>query len=263
MSNEQALVSKDQREVTFYGDELVAIRASDDQIYVSVRHLSEALGLTRQSQVRRIERQPILSDGHFVGAMMTPKGEREANWLRVDLVPLFLTGIDTRRVKDEIRPKLELYQREASKVLWNAFQEGRLTMDTTFEDLLKSDSPAAQAYKLAQAMMQLARQQLLLEERVESKFANYDQRLEAIESQLGTPDSLITPSQAMQISQAVKAIAMELSKRSGRNEYGGVYGELYRKFEITGYKDLPANRFRKAMDWLTEWHQSLVGNIPF
>ena len=33
------------------------------------------------------------------------------------------------------------------------------------------------------------------------------------------------PEQASQISQAVKAVAMELSKQSGRNEYGGVYGE--------------------------------------
>lgn len=263
MTDEKALIPEDQKEVTFYGDELVAIRANDGQIYVSVRHLAEALGLTRQSQVRRIERQPILSDGHFIGVMMTPKGERPANWLRVDLTPLFLTGIDTRRVKEEIRPKLELYQREAAKVLWSAFQEGQLTMDTSFEDLLKVDSPAAQAYKMAQAIMQMARQQLLLEERIESKFANYDLRLESIETQLGAPDRLITPSQAMQISQAVKAVAFELGKSSGRNEYGGVYGELYRKLEIAVYKDLPASRFRAALDWLTEWHQSLVSGAPF
>ena len=54
-----------------------------------------------------------------------------------------------------------------------------------------------------------------------------------------------------------------MSERSGRNEYGGVYGELYRKFGITSYKLMPAKRFQEAMDFLTNWHQSLVGDEPF
>lgn len=219
--------------------------------------------MTRQSQVRRIERQPILADGHFVGTMITSKGERPANWLRVDLVPLFLTGIDTRRVKDEIRSKLERYQREAAKILWAAFRDGQLTTETDFEELLRAESPAAQAYKMAQAMMQLARHQLLLESRIEAKFTDYDQRLESIESQLSSPAHLVTPAQAMQVSQAVRAIALALSKRSGRNEYGGVYGELYRKYGITSYKLLPANKFDAAMSFLTDWHQDIVSDAPF
>jgi hypothetical protein len=51
--------------------------------------------------------------------------------------------------------------------------------------------------------------------------------------------------------------------RHARNEYGGVYGELYRKFSITSYKLLPAKKFEEAMNWLTEWHQSMVGDEPF
>ncbi|MCP5094319.1 MAG: hypothetical protein GY943_02070 [Chloroflexi bacterium] len=51
-----------------------------------------------------------------------------------------------------------------------------------------------------------------------------------IEGQLGDTAHHITPEQAMQISQAVKAVAHELGKRSKRNEYGGVYGELYRRY---------------------------------
>ena len=58
-------------------------------------------------------------------------------------------------------------------------------------------------------------------------------------------------------------IDYKLGEESGRNEYGGVYGELYRKFSITSYKLLPANRFQEAMKFLTNWHQSLVGEEPF
>jgi hypothetical protein len=250
----------EQKEVDFYDDTLVAIRAGDGRVYVSVRHMAEALGLTRQSQVRRIDRQPILADGHFKGAMMTPKGKRQANWLRVDLVPLFLAGIDTKRVREDIREKLERYQREAANVLWEAFQQGRLTTDQSFGDLLQADTPAVQAYRAALAVVEIARQQVVME----ATLVDHEQRLESIESQLGAPDRRITPEQASQISQAVKAIALILTKRSGINQYGSVYGEMYRKFGITSYKRLPESQFEACMEWLTEWYQSLTDDeVPF
>ena len=86
-------------------------------------------------------------------------------------------------------------------------------------------------------MMRMARQQLILEARVEdhsTRLDDYERRLEDVESTLGDPQRHITPDQASRISQAVKAIAMQLSKRSGRNEYGGVYGELYRTLRYVG-----------------------------
>ena len=61
------------------------------------------------------------------------------------------------RVKEEIRPKLQRFQREAAKVLWEAFQEGRLTADPTFEDLMAQDTPEAHAVRMAEAVLQLAR----------------------------------------------------------------------------------------------------------
>jgi hypothetical protein len=67
----------------------------------------------------------------------------------------------------------------------------------------------------------------------------------------------------MQISQAVKTVALALGKRTKRNEFGAVYGELYRKFGITSYKMLPAKKFEPAINFLTEWHQNLEGDAPF
>jgi ferritin-like metal-binding protein YciE len=186
--------------------------------------------------------------------------------LRVDLVPLWLSGIDTSRVKEEVQQKLIRYQEEAAKVLWEAFQEGRLTAESTFDDLLRTDSEAVQAYKMIQGMLRLARNQILLEARLddhETQLGNVGERLEQVEAMLGDPDRYVTPEQASQISQAVKAVAIKLGERSGRNEFGGVYGEMYRKFGITSYKQLPAKQFQEAMAFLTTWHQSLVGEEPF
>ena len=139
-------------------------------------------------------------------------------------------------------------------MLWEAFQEGQLTADPTFDEVLKTNSPAAQAYKTFQALTKLARSQLILEGKVE----DHEDRLERIEATLGDPGRSVTPEQASQISQAVKTVAMKLSEISGGNEYGGVYGELYRRFEITSYKLLPASKFDKAMEFLTDWHNRMT-----
>ncbi len=264
---DKSLSVVEQKTVDFYNDELTAIRADDGQVYVSVRHMCDALGIQRpQRQTDRIKRDEVLSDGLQRVPIMGTRGQQKTYVLRVDLVPLWLTGLETNRVGDEVQDKIIRYKREAAKVLWEAFQEGRLTVDPSFSDLLEANSPAAQAYKLARAMMELARNQLLLESRLDThdiRLEEYERRLEDVETTLGDTGRFVTPDQASQISQAVKTVALKLGKKSGRNEYGAVYGELYRKFGITGYKQLPASKFQQAMNWLNEWRDNIEGNLPF
>lgn len=120
---------------------------------------------------------------------------------------------------------------------------------------------------LAQPLMEMARQQLILEPRLSdhaTQLASHETRLEQIESALGDRGRFISPEQATSISQAVKTIAMALGKKSGRNEYGAVYGEFYRKFGIPSYRELPARRFDEAARFLAEWYQTLTGEgLPF
>ncbi len=179
-----------------------------------------------------------------------PGGAQATGMLPLDYISGFLFGINADRVKPDVRERLIQYQRECYKVLSEAFTEGRLTADPSFDDLLQADTPAAQAYKMARALMEMARQQLILEARLgdhAAQLAAHDDRLEQIESTLGDRGRFITPEQASSISQAVKSIALTLGKQSGRNEYGAVYGEFYRKFGIPSYRELPARRFDEAI----------------
>ena len=182
--------------------------------------------------------------------------------IRVDYVPLWLTTLRVASVSPEHQDKLRHFQKEASQVLWEAFQEGRLTADPGLEELLADgrQSEAVEAYKMLQALVKLARNQIILEAQV----GDHERRLEEIEATLGDTDRMITPDQAMQISQAVKLLALELGKRSSKNEFGGVYGEFYRRFGITSYKELPATRFNAAMAFFREWYQTLTDTTsPF
>ncbi|HRQ38465.1 MAG TPA: phage antirepressor N-terminal domain-containing protein [Chloroflexota bacterium] len=267
MAETNKLVPVAQREVEFYGDTLTAIRAEDGQIYVSIRNMCQSLGLDDNGQRQRIRRHIVLADGLMVCNLHTIQGERETYVLRIDMVPLWLSGIRVTAVKDEIRPKLTHFQREAAKVLWEAFQEGRLTADPDLDELLQQDTDAVQAYKMLQALVKLARNQILLEARQDVQQAllsNHEQRLETIEAALSNPDRYISREQASRISQAVRAIGHVLSERNGRSEYGAIYGELYRNFEISAYRELPAQKYEEAMKWLNAWYQRLTNrDIPF
>jgi ferritin-like metal-binding protein YciE len=277
---DKALVPAVQKEVVFYEDVITAVLVTVDQqeqVYVPVRPICDYLGLDWSAQYRRINRDPVLSGAvQGVAITTTPSvdgrggGLQEMSCLPLKFLPGWLFGVSATRVKDDLREKIIRYQRESYDVLWEAFQEGRLTSDSAFADLLARDTPAAQAYKIAAAIMKMARQQLMLETQLEShatKLVDHEQRLEEIEATLGDTGRFVTPDQAMQISQAVKAIATEIQKRTKKNEYGAIYGQLYREFGITSYKQLPVNRFDQAMDWLTNWYRRLTGStggeLPF
>lgn len=268
----KALTPLKQKEVVFYEDMVTAVLIHTDnrqEIFVPIRPICDYLGVDWSAQYRRINRDPVLSESvQGVAVTTTPSadgrggGIQEMLSLPLKFLPGWLFGISASRVKPELQEKIVRYQRECYDALAEAFTEGRLTADPIFDELLASDTPAAQAYKIATAIMKMARQQLLLEAQLEThavQLVDHEQRLEEIEATLGDPGRFITPDQAMQISQAIKTIAAEIQKRTKQNEYGKIYGQLYREFGITSYKLLPASKFGRAMAWLTDMYRQITG----
>jgi ferritin-like metal-binding protein YciE len=273
MPDEKALVPVEQKKVIFYDDEITAVVIQTkvrQEVFVPIRPICAFLGVAWTAQRQRILRDPVLSEELTpVIVTITGTGQQvESLCLPLDYLSGWLFGINATRVKDEVRDQLVRYQRECYKVLSEAFQEGRLTADPVLSELLQIDSEAVQAYKMLQAMVKLARNQILLEAQVgthTTQLADHGQRLEEIESTLGDTGRNVTPEQASQISQAVKAVAIALGKQTKKNEFGAIYGELYRKFGITSYKLLPASAFEPAMGWLSEWYQQVADgdDVPF
>ncbi len=271
MSNTQALVPVEQKQVVFYDDQITAVMVQDaagQHVFVPIRPICDFLGVAWTAQRQRILRDPVLSaELRPVIVTITGTGQQvDTLCLPLDYLSGWLFGINATRVNPEAKDRLIRYQRECYKVLAEAFQEGRLTTDPVLDDLLQGNSDAVQAYKMLQALVKLARNQVLLEGQIQahtSDLAQHKQRLEDIEATLGDAGRLATPDQASQISQAVKAVAIALGKKTSRNEFGAVYGEMYRKFGITGYKQLPASKFQQAMHWLNEWRESIENDLPF
>jgi len=253
---DKALTPVEQRTVVFYDDEIPAAvvvghESERPNIYVPIRPLCDFLGVNYRAQRRRIDRDPVLANVVTEVQLATAGGPQAMPCLHLDYLNGWLFGISAASVKEEIRERVIRYQKECYQALRDAFQEPRVMDQLT------------QVEQLGHALITLAREQREFDRRLsstEEELADVRQRVVAIEERVA-PGEAVTEEQASQISQAVKAVAIALSKETGRNEFGGVYGQLYRKFGITSYKLLPAARFQEAMAFLTEWFRS-IGDSP-
>lgn len=259
MTNETAIVPQS---VAFYGDEILAVLdPGSRRVYVPFGKLCENIGLDRPSQAARVQDHAVLKDGFLTLTLQTAGGPQETQCLRLDLLPFWLATINVSRVKAALRERLLLYQRDCAAVLWDVFrpagQPSSVALDTVGADI----SPAAQAYEMAIAIASLARQQMSLESQfaeIASKVTDQAARLTALEVTL-TPRTAINEAQAAELAQAVKFVARELGALTKRNEYGAIYGQLYRAFDIVSYKNLPVEQFEDAMTWLREWYRQIQG----
>jgi len=266
MSDDKALIPVEQKTVVFYDDNITAVQIADGMIYIPIRPICEQLGINWGGQRERIQRDAVLSQVvrsvRVTRSYLNSNRDQNVLCLPLDYLNGWLFGINANRVKEESRDLIIRYQMECYRVLFEAFQEGQLNLDPTFDELLsRADKDVVEAYQLAQSIMKLARNQVLLS----SKLDDHEARLQLIEADLGNEARYITNSQAMQLSQAVKMVALELGKQTGGNEFQGVWGELHRRYQISSYLKLPAMRFDEAIGFLREWWESLTdeGEVPF
>ena len=284
MTDRETLIPTEEKTIVFYNDELTAVRLESGDIFVPVRRLCDNLGLDWRSQLARINRDEVLSDAKKgVVIMTTPSsgsrgggGPQEATCLPLDLIPGWLFGIQTSRVKEEIRPKLIRYRRECFRVLWDAFKTDVLPqLDPALQPPAEDLTLAEQTLVQAEVVYNLARQQVAFERWL----AHHDQRLDVLEDVAleahARIDALeltiaagptVTTAQAAAISGAVKALANKLGETEPEkgNPYQRVYGRLYRTFSVSSYKAIPLEMFPAVMTWLVDWWKAITAEpAPF
>ena len=237
------------RAASFYTDDIISLQELDaNEIAVPLSRLCDNLGLDFETEVERVEANPMLADGLIDMRVETARGIERQPGLRADLVPLWMATVNLEEVAGSIRPKLELFQRECASILWQAFKPQGFSPEDALVPGVHEMAAAEQAYQAAMGMAVLARQQMLIE-----------RQLNADRSERDTPRDQVIDPQTRQMAQAVRVVANNLAMRSRRNEYGGVYQGLYRQFGITSYRDMPRGRFVEAMEWLDRWRGDIEG----
>jgi len=116
---------------------------------------------------------------------------------------------------------------------------------------------------MALAIANMAEQQMLLESRVVVTEQRIDRaaqvvgdmgrRLSSLESRLSS-GSTITDEQAAEISQKVKALAGLLQEQApGKNYYQSIFGELYRRYNVSSYKLIRQSQYAEVIAFLDSW----------
>ena len=165
----------------------------------------------------------------------------------------WLFGISSSRVREELREKLIQYQRECYDALARAFQGTAAS----------PSSALTQIRDMALAIANMAEQQMLLESRVTVTEQRIDRaaqvvgdmgrRLSTLEGRL-SPGSYITDEQAAEISQKVKALAGLLQEQApGKNYYQSIFGELYRRYNVSSYKLIRESQYTEVIAFLDSW----------
>jgi hypothetical protein len=269
-----ALVPVQQRQVDFYGDEIVAVvvdEGEQSQVYVPLRPIVEYLGLNWSGQFQRVKGDEVLADViRSVWITQTEAGGRTLLCLPLEYLSGWLFGIEARRVKAELKEKIIRYRRECYRTLAQAFQADALAAAERMRAPSDPDAPMSlsQIREMGLAIASMAEQQIALDTRVQTIDArldrasivvrDLDRRIRDVERHTGVW-ATITEAQAAELAMAVKAVGQRLMATGQREGYAKVYSELYRRYRISGYKNLPAARYDECLAWLHGWYRELMG----
>ena len=109
--------------VTFHGDTIFCLTYKQ-QPYTPMKPIVENLGLAWQSQCQKLnancERWGITNI-----VIPTASGQQDMLCMPVRKLPAYFSSINPKKVRPELRAKIELYQNESDDALWNYWVNGR------------------------------------------------------------------------------------------------------------------------------------------
>jgi len=268
-------------------DDVLAARTETSEIYLPVRPICLALGVSWTSQYRKIKADDILLESVRTLRLQTRGGPQNLVCMDVEAIPLWLAGIEPTRVRADLRDKLRAYKRWVRTVVYEAFAREIGVVPLARTAVAPAPTPASVSLEhieqMALAIAQLAREQRAFEQHIDTRLVSLhteiieqreevmgrlDQaaavvggllrRMTAVEGMVSTGEA-IGEAQAAEISTLVRAIAAELTQRggAGRNPYQAVFGELYRRFRVSSYHNIPLRRFGEVMAWLKTYQETL------
>ena len=109
--------------VTFHGDTIFCIDYQN-QPYTPMRPIVENMGLVWAAQSVKLNAN---KERWGVSMIETPSagGEQKMLSMPVRKLPAWLNSINPKKVKPELRERIELYQAECDDALWNYWMNGR------------------------------------------------------------------------------------------------------------------------------------------
>lgn len=219
------------------GSEIQVVYNEAGEMFVSVRHVCEAIGIDYSTQRRKIQESQTY-EGTVV-IMPTVGGDdkqREMLCLFLDMLSLWLAGIHPGKVAEHVRPKLVIYQKECANILYNHFM-GRHYLSPI------ADVPAPQYHEFSPAVMDFV-------EKMSAFFpkrSEFDELRTEVEELRGMLNVLWNEDEVVEVQRAIKETKERLGW-DGRRLIGHIRSELNTQRVYAGdMKDKVLNMCRRMV----------------
>lgn len=246
--------------VTFFEHPCLAARGGDGTIYVSVRDLCDAVGLRPHGQLRRLRADEDLGDGLRPFRVMTAGGPQEQEFLILEFVPTWVSGVQRARASVSVRERLRYLRLFIIRETYNAFARTA--------GLPEGDSRAIEDLRdlerLDDATVALAERQRAIEEsqqRARSAWRELDARVRALEEQVGGQLSTAQRGRIYQLVQAWAAARIAREPEVSRAEiFQACWGAIKTRYRIAKYEHLPAAQYADCVQYITSSYRRLTGD---
>jgi len=126
--------------ILFHNDTIFCV-AINDQPYTPAKPIVENMGISWQGQQAKLSAN---KERWGIKMILIPSesGEQETICIPVRKLPAFLASINPKKVRAEIREKIELYQNECDDALWDYWTKGRAERNQHLDPAPQPTQPA-------------------------------------------------------------------------------------------------------------------------
>ena len=132
--------------VTFHGDTIFCIDYQG-QPYTPAKPIVENLGLSWGTQSVKFNANKGRWSVSIIETVAQDGRNRETLCIPVRKLPAFLASINPKKVRPELRPKIELYQAECDDALWDYWMKGRAERPATLTPFTQDEKTTVEDRK--------------------------------------------------------------------------------------------------------------------
>lgn len=249
--------------VTFFDLPVLAARAPDGRIYLSIRDLCASVGLSRESQMRRLRADPDLAPGLQTFRIVTEGGPQLQEFLLLEHVPLWISGITRRKATPAVQERLRFLKLFIIGHVHDAIAQaaglppGSSAQIEDLRDLQRYDEAIQGIAARTQAMEES-------QSKARQAWQRHEERIQRLEAQIRSLLRL-SPTQRGQIYELVHAWAWARVEREGipfGAAISACWGSLKKRFTVSKYEDIPAVQFEECLRFIRSAHARVTGEEP-
>ncbi len=262
-------IPREQLPIPFFNDAVLAVRREDGQIYLNIRDMCESLELAFTAQRRRIFATDRLRAAVARFRVRTAGGRQVAEFLELDLVPIWLLGVQPRRASAAVRQKLSHVQDYLIRSVQAAFAQLTGLPDAPSRaiedlgDLDRIDTALSHLVELSGRQETIEQSQdraRLAWKEMAERVRMLTDRVQQLEQ---TVNVRLSSAQRNTIYRMVHAWGAGRAARDAKLSSGAAihacWAILNARFKVATYTDLPAARYDECCAYIQEMYVQLTG----